>query len=253
VASASAMAANSQQCIGRCRWLILIYRHTQLAHAAAHAESVCFGAGLVLLVCPGNLHVTEVDEDEDEWQDPSGGILVNIFAACEEGDAEALEVNLQDLPNDVADKAAPYSINTPGPDGDTALHLACLYGHLQCVQKLLDAGSSPNAINPEDKTSPLHDAAAGGYLDLLQLLIAKGGADVLQQQDMDGDTALHNAARGGHPAVVQYLLQQGANPALRNAAGHTAAEEADEPEVARLSRRQQMQRPRSSSTRSSSH
>jgi len=189
---------------------------------------------LVLHVCSGNLHVTEVDDDEDEWQDPSGGILVNIFAACEEGDAEALEVNLQDLRNDVTDKAAQYSINTPGPDGDTALHLACLYGHLQCVQKLLDAGSYPNVINPDDKTTPLHDAAAGGYLDLLQLLIAKGGTDVLQQQDTDGDTALHNAARGGHPAVVQFLLQQGANPSLRNAAGHTAAEEADEPEVTQL-------------------
>eukprot|EP00775_Hariotina_reticulata_P012597 gene12597-12729_t len=182
----------------------------------------------------GNLHVTEVDEDEDEWQDPSGGILVNIFAACEEGDAEALEVNLQDLRNDATDKAVQYSINTPGPDGDTALHLACLYGNLQCVEKLLDAGSSPNVINPEDKTTPLHDAAAGGYLNLLQLLIAKGGADLLQQQDTDGDTALHNAARGGHPAVVQYLLQQGADAALRNAAGHTAAEEADDPEVTRL-------------------
>lgn len=185
----------------------------------------------------GNLHITAeaADDDEAEWADPSGGTLLNIFAACEEGDATQLAAHLADLAADAGAAAAAaggYSINTPGPDGDTALHLASLYGHLGCVQLLLDAGGADAAaINPDDGTSALHDAAAGGYLAIAQLLLARAGPGLLPLQDTDGDTPLHNAARGGHAAVVAFLLQQGAPPGVANAAGRTPADEADEPEL----------------------
>lgn len=44
----------------------------------------------------GQLRI-EDDEEEEEWVDPSGGLLVNIYAACEEGDTEKLATNLADL------------------------------------------------------------------------------------------------------------------------------------------------------------
>jgi ankyrin repeat protein len=73
---------------------------------------------------------------------------------------------------------APHTATT-GPDGDTALHLACLYGHLPCVQQLLAAGCKGGAVNSEDGTSPLHDAAAGGHLAIVQLLLSQAGGDAL--------------------------------------------------------------------------
>ena len=53
-----------------------------------------------------------------------------------------------------------------GPDGDTALHLSCLYGHLECARVLLDAGADADVVNEEDGSTALHDAAAGGYLEV---------------------------------------------------------------------------------------
>jgi hypothetical protein len=55
----------------------------------------------------GQLRI-EDDEEEEEWVDPSGGLLVNIYAACEEGDTEKLAINLADL------QQTEHSIDTPG-------------------------------------------------------------------------------------------------------------------------------------------
>lgn len=186
----------------------------------------------------GSLRVEErdaADDDSDEWDDPSGGVLLNMFAACEAGDAQALADNLADLlaaAGAGSGGAGAASVDTPGPDGDTALHLAALYGRLECVRLLLEAGAHAAARNPEDLTTPLHDAAAGGYLDVVRALLDDPrGAASLQAQDSDGDTPLHNAARGGHGHVVNFLLARGAAPAARNHAGKTPAQEADDADV----------------------
>ncbi|KAJ6871156.1 hypothetical protein NC652_036732 [Populus alba x Populus x berolinensis] len=53
------------------------------------------------------------------------------------------------------------SIDEPVEDGDTALHLTCLYGYCPCVQLLLERGANLEAKD-EDGAIPLHDACAGG-------------------------------------------------------------------------------------------
>lgn len=105
-------------------------------------------------------------EDAEEWQDPTGGPLSELLAATEEGDAERVAQAAQ---------GRTWDINTPGPDGDTALHLACLYGHEECVKALLDAGAAADCVNAQDGSTTLHDAAAGGYLSICELLLAKAG------------------------------------------------------------------------------
>ncbi|KAM7464211.1 hypothetical protein LguiA_032332 [Lonicera macranthoides] len=123
------------------------------------------------------------------------------------------------------------SIDEPVEDGDTALHLTCLYGYLPCVQLLVERGASLEAMD-EDGAIPLHDACAGGFVDIVQFLITSANDPqrvkrMLELVDVEGDTPLHHAARGEHADVVRVLLAAGASPTKRNSYGKTPAELAD--------------------------
>lgn len=145
-------------------------------------------------------------DDSEDWDDPSdGGILTLVFRAAEHGDEAELQQLLPSLS---------VPVDTPGSDGDTALHLAALYGHTGCAKILLDAGAKAD-IADEDGAVPLHDAAAGGYRDLAELLL-DNAVGCVNVADGDGDTPLHNAARGGFEDVIALLLQRGADPTIRN-------------------------------------
>ncbi|MEW5297250.1 MAG: hypothetical protein WDW36_000474 [Sanguina aurantia] len=186
-------------------------------------------AGAVLTDTDG-MHLND-DEDgeglEEEWQDPSNGTLTELHNACEASVAKLEEVAalISQLTCD---------INMPGPDGDTALHLASLYGHADIVRLLLANGGDPDVVNESDCSTPLHDAAAGGYDPILLMLLAKAHADILNATDEDGDTPLHNAARGGHKSTVELLLSRGADPRTLNLEGNTPAGEAEHQVVMQL-------------------
>lgn len=51
----------------------------------------------------------------EEWRDPSEGLLTSVFDACERNRPEQLSPLLQRL------AGSQWDVNTPGPDGDTAL------------------------------------------------------------------------------------------------------------------------------------
>ncbi|PNW82545.1 hypothetical protein CHLRE_06g283300v5 [Chlamydomonas reinhardtii] len=162
-------------------------------------------------------------EGEEDWQDPSGGELSALLEAVEDGDAARVTEVL---------KAFKADINTPGPDGDTALHLACLYGHEDCVRALLAGGADANAVNKEDGSTALHDAAAGGYLEICEIILEKGNAKkLISRFDEDGESALHTAARGNHLDVVKFLIARGADPNAQNGYGNKPVDEADEQPV----------------------
>ena len=67
----------------------------------------------------------------------------------------------------------------------------------------------------------LHDACAGGYLEIAKLLIGgnglnhPGGAE-LDAVDSDGETPLHLACNGGHASVVALLLKHEADQSIKN-------------------------------------
>ncbi|KAL6010140.1 hypothetical protein ACLOJK_000571 [Asimina triloba] len=67
------------------------------------------------------------------------------------------------------DKGKGVSIDDPVEDGDTALHLACLYGHQACVQLLLERGASLESKD-EEGAIPLHDACAGEVSSIEELM-----------------------------------------------------------------------------------
>ncbi|KAJ4705006.1 putative Ankyrin repeat-containing protein [Melia azedarach] len=167
----------------------------------------------------------EEDGVNDDLEADTPPHLRELAAAAQLGDVEALRVALDNLNG---------SIDEPVEDGDTALHLACLYGYLPCVQLLLERGANLEAKD-EDGAVPLHDACAGGFLEIAQLLINSANDTervkrMIETVDAEGDTPLHHAARGEHVGVIRLLLASGASPTKANLYGKTPTELA-EPET----------------------
>ncbi|KAL8516737.1 hypothetical protein ACS0TY_015121 [Phlomoides rotata] len=162
-----------------------------------------------------------VDEDDIDHSDIPLH-LRPLVSAAESGDLNALRQALDNFEG---------SIDEPVEDGDTVLHLTCLYGHLNCVQFLLERGANLEAKD-EDGGIPLHDACAGGYEEIAQFLINSASDSecvkrMLATIDMEGDTPLHHAARGEYSGVVRLLLANGASPTVTNLYAKTPTELAD--------------------------
>ncbi len=142
------------------------------------------------------------------------------------------------------------AVNTPQPDGMTALHwaayqddveiarllvraganvkaanrygitplsLACTNGNGAMVEMFLKAGADPNAPLPGGET-PLMTASRTGNLAAVKALI-NAGASVDAKDDRRGQTALMWAAAEGHAAIVQALIDADADFKLRVPSG----------------------------------
>ncbi|BAT95803.1 hypothetical protein VIGAN_08261000 [Vigna angularis var. angularis] len=174
--------------------------------------------------------------------------LRDLSAAAQVGDINALRLALDNLTG---------SIDEPVEDGDTALHLTCLYGHLACaqvyyfclflhvftpivwtlilfdkLQLLIERGANIEAKD-EDGAIPLHDACAGGFTEIVQLLLNRANnaehiKRMLESVDSEGDTPLHHAARGEHVDVIRLLLSNGASSTKENLYGKTPADLPDQ-------------------------
>jgi ankyrin repeat protein len=73
-------------------------------------------------------------------------------------------MQVRDLLKDHTD----LDITLPGPDGDTALHVACLFGNLEVALVLVEHGkeAAVTNVNQQDGSTPLHDAAASGHVEV---------------------------------------------------------------------------------------
>lgn len=173
--------------------------------------------------------VEEEDEEMNEALFGEGGLLDlesdtpphlrDLAHAAQLGDLQALRNAIDNLNG---------SIDEPVEDGDTALHLVCLYGYLPCVQLLLERGANLESKD-EDGAIPLHDACAGGFIEIVQLLLnsandAECVKRMLETVDAEGDTPLHHAARGEHVDVIRLLLASGSSITATNAYGKTPCE-----------------------------
>ncbi|KAK9723959.1 hypothetical protein RND81_05G037000 [Saponaria officinalis] len=184
------------------------------------------------MAVPGRRNGLMEDEDNDvedglfedfvDADDAPPPHLRHLSSAAHSGDLPALRLALDNLDGD---------IDQPVEDGDTALHLTCLYGHLPCAQLLLERGASLEAKD-EDGAIPLHDACAGGYTEIVQLLISRATDPecvrrMLDTVDVEGDTPLHHAARGEHLDTIRLLLSHGASLTLKNSYNETPCELAE--------------------------
>jgi ankyrin repeat protein len=109
-------------------------------------------------------------------------------------------------------------VDAPNAAGETALMMAALQGQLRWVQRLASRGA---AINREGWT-PLHYAASGGGVDVVDWLLQQGAAiDALAP---NRSTPLMLAARYGASESVDLLLARGADTRPRNDRGLAAAD-----------------------------
>jgi ankyrin repeat protein len=98
-------------------------------------------------------------------------------------------------------------VNTPEPDGTTALHWAVRQDDADLTDRLLRAGADVKAANRYGITA-LYLASLNGGAPMIERLI-KAGADA-NAAVTEGETALMTAARSGRVEAAKALLAHGA-------------------------------------------
>ena len=115
--------------------------------------------------------------------------------------------------------AAPgLDVDAANAHGETPVMMAALRGQLAWVRRLLDLGAKVNRTG----WTPLHYAASGPSVPVVELLLDRGAA--IDARSPNGTTPLMMAARYGAIEAADRLLARGADLALRNERELTASD-----------------------------
>ncbi len=132
---------------------------------------------------------------------------VGLYLALREPSLKAAQV-LADWPR--------TNIDLRNAADETPLMMAALKGHLALARRLIERGADVN----KPGWAPLHYAATGGQIPLIQLLLDQHA--YIDAESPNGTTPLMMAAQYGTTAAVKALLEAGADPTLKNQLGLTA-------------------------------
>lgn len=83
---------------------------------------------------------------------------------------------------------------------------AACTGNVKEARDLIDRGASPNACNVDCNSPALVCAAAGGHLELVQVLLDHGAN--INATDSSQKSAIERARENGHAEVVDLLEQR---------------------------------------------
>ena len=107
-------------------------------------------------------------------------------------------------------------LNVRNSHGESALMLVSLKGHLPLAKLLVSRDADIN----HPGWTPLHYAATGGHVEIIQLLLDESA--YIDAESPNGTTPLMMAARYGNAKSVQLLLNEGADYEVKNQLGLTA-------------------------------
>ena len=129
---------------------------------------------------------------------------LEFYNKIEAGDAISVKTAL---------KSSPKLLKARNEAGETPLHYAAKYGHLDIVKFLVESGTEIDSLQRSLQThpsrldqTPLFVATEFGKLDVLQYLISKGAAP--DHRDASGVSPLYRAAKLPNAKAVEMLLQQ---------------------------------------------
>ncbi|KAF3340589.1 Ankyrin repeat-containing protein [Carex littledalei] len=133
-----------------------------------------------------------------------------LYDAAKNGDMVLLKQVLYPRPRQVDEKAEARCLLlgvTHG--GDTALHIAARFGHLEVATEICSNINVFLLMKDNDKSeTPLHYAAKAGKCDLVTYFIDLANSiielgDMLRKRNRDGETALYQAILYKHSDVVE--------------------------------------------------
>ncbi|EXJ94356.1 hypothetical protein A1O1_02750 [Capronia coronata CBS 617.96] len=164
-------------------------------------------APLHLSVTGGHPLTTEalLDAEQSATPTPSKSTIRRASSRSSAVLALATKANFVDIVRLLV--KANVDINYQDEQGDTALHVAARFGHVECAKVLLE-GSDIQKADTElcEKTygwTPLFIACVDGHLSIVELLI-ESGAD-LERVDTSGWNAKEHAALRGHIDIALKL------------------------------------------------
>jgi ankyrin repeat protein len=173
-----------------------------LIEGASRTGSTRYGPDGARLPCPPSSSIEQVSDA--------------LYIACRNGQAEVVEYLLTKSP-DLGFRA--YM-------GATALHWAYFGGSRGVIDALLAAGADPTARDSSLQCTPrafgICAPANWGFLELVQERLREDPS--LASLDDGVTTPLHEAARSGSLDVIRALLDAGAPRDVRNKAGLIPAE-----------------------------
>jgi uncharacterized protein len=152
------------------------------------------------------------------------GSLIIVIVSCSTiaiAGEDLLKAALHgDLPEVKHLLAKGADVNEKGPEGQTALMMACATGKKEVVEVLLAKGADVNARSSDGHTALMFDGLGNGNKEVVQLLLDKG-ADVNAKTNK-GATALYFESLIGHKDSVPLLLDKGADVNAKIFDGTTA-------------------------------
>lgn len=90
-------------------------------------------------------------------------------------------------------------------DGSFPIHKACSGGYINVVEKFFSCSRHSRRLLNSRGQSILHVAAESGQAEVVNYILRRDLENLINMQDIDGNTALHLGAMGKHPKVVYVL------------------------------------------------
>ncbi|XP_071086322.1 ankyrin-3-like, partial [Haliotis cracherodii] len=150
-----------------------------------------------------------------------------LHQACRGGDIETVrEVLAQDK----------LDINSSSKNGETPVMMAARAGYVELVDFLVKKGADMSLVN-SGGDNILHQACRGGDIETVKTVLAQDKLDI-NSRSKNGETPVMMAARAGYVELVDLLVKKGGDMSLVNNSGdnilHQACRGGDEGTVKRV-------------------